>query len=37
MDDIRKLFWEIEKKTYTQKELLELKEFLQKFLAEKGM
>lgn len=37
MDDIRRLFWEIEKKTYTQKELIEIKEFLQKFLAEKGM
>ena len=37
MDDIRKIFWEIEKKTYTQKELVEIREFLQKFLAEKGM
>ena len=37
MDDIRRIFWEIEKKTYTQKELMEMKEFLQKFLAEKGM
>ena len=36
MDDIRKLFWEMEKKSYTQKELTELKEFLLKFLEEKG-
>jgi hypothetical protein len=36
MDDVRKIFWDIEKKTYTQKELAELKEFLLKFLVEKG-
>ena len=36
MDDVRKIFWGIEKKTYTQKELAELKEFLLKFLVEKG-
>jgi hypothetical protein len=37
MDDIRKIFWEMEKKSYTQKELSELKNFLLKFLSEKGL
>lgn len=37
MDDIRRIFWEMEKKSYTQKELSELRNFLLKFLTEKGL